>query len=116
MCKLLLIFALLPVIVLAGREIITEPIVNVCQGQADGVFLANNRGCAWFNRCAGQLSIEGRCPPDFVFNPTNSKCDYPDSFECTIKKVEIDMACIGSGLRLLPNLYSCSQYTFCFDG
>ena len=118
MCKILLFIALLPVIALAEEDIISEFAVDPCKYEVEGAFIPNERGCAWFNRCANKMSKEGRCPPDFIFNPVKSNCDYPENVECKIENHEIDMTCTGteSGIRFLPNLYSCSKFTVCFDG
>lgn len=115
MYKILLLIALLPVIALAETtEFVSEYAVDACESHLDGVFLKNLRGCAWFNRCAGSVSVEGRCPQGFVFNPTVEKCDYPENVDCN--EPVIDTSCTGNGFRFLPSDYSCSIYTLCIDG
>lgn len=116
MCKILLFLALLPVIALAESDIISEFAIDPCMNQLEGVFISNPRGCAWFNRCAERKSIEGRCPPDLIFNAAKSLCDYPENVECDLDDRVIDTTCTGSGIKFLPSLYSCSKYTICFDG
>lgn len=116
MYKILLLIALLPVIIALDEktEFMSEYAVDACQNQVDGVFIENLRGCAWFNRCAGRVSVEGRCPQGFVFNPVDQKCDYPENVDCN--EPVIDTSCTGNGFRLLPSEYSCSKYTVCIDG
>ena len=116
MCKILLFLALLPIVALAETDIISEFAVDPCQTEVDGTFIPNARGCAWFNRCDKKVSVEGRCPSGFFFNSAKSVCDYPENVECDFDDRVVDTTCTGSGLRLLPNLYSCSKYTICFDG
>lgn len=105
-----------PIIALAETDIISEFAIDPCQYEVEGSFIPNERGCAWFNRCADKKSVEGRCPAGFFFNALKSVCDYPENVECDFDNRAVDTTCTGSGFRLLPNLYSCSKYTICFDG
>lgn len=82
---------------------------NVCEGIANGVFVADIRSCAAFFTCVDNVAHPGTCPEPYLFNEPQQTCDFPENvLNC--------FTCPETGFSRVPVSGSCTQFIQCSGG